>query len=461
MGSALAAAALTWLVLTKLENLFLPGVVTIFFLLAVKKPFWALIILLALPALGEYSRLEFLGRSVVLSDIFIPVFELTLLWSFRDKFIDPRLTKVIKTLLIFMVLAAFSLLLALLVLPFTDILQSGLYLFRLVLYFGLIPCSWLLIDPAREKPLQYWLIVIALCVAATGFLQLQFLPNLEDLAKTAGYDPHINRLVGSWLDPNFIGGYFAVVSVFFLSLAVYEKHNNTRLLLLGTSTVLLIALFLTYSRSAYLSFLVGIFILGIMKARTLLIVILIIGGIGLASSERAQQRVDELVTSMTSVLFNTAENPDPTARLRIQNWEQTLELIGQKPWFGHGYNTLSYVKLNEGFIKSEDVHSASGSDSSLLTITATTGIIGLLVFLFFIFLILRDSLLTWLHDQDHQHKAWGLGVFIVTLSLLVHSNFVNSLIFPQMMLFYLPLIGFFYRPPSKKTATPPPARKHS
>lgn len=430
--------------LNRWENLFLPLIGFIFLLISVKKPYSALLIILALPILGEFSRLDFLGRSIVLSDIFIPIFEFTFLWQIRGAIFDKLTSKLLKILAIFLGFAAFSLFLSLLALPLGDVLQSGLYLFRLILYVGLIPCSYLLLQKHPGNSIHYWLVVIALAVSATGFLQLQFLPNLEDLAKTAGYDPHINRLVGSWLDPNFIGGYFAFTSLLFISLAVYEKKRKPQILLLATSAVLLTAMFLTYSRSAYLAFLVGLFILGAMKARKLLIIILIIGGIGLASSERAQQRVDELVTSMTSVLFNTSENPDPTARLRLQNWEQTLEMITQKPLLGHGYNTLSYVKLSEGFIKSEEVHSASGSDSSLLTITATTGIIGLLIFLIFIFLILKRSLLIWLHDKSPAHKAWALGVFVITLSLLIHSNFVNSLLFPQMMIFYFPLIGIFY-----------------
>lgn len=454
IAAALAGAGLTWLILTHWENLFLPLISIIFLSIAIKKPFSALLIILALPILGEFSRLDFLGRSIVLSDIFIPVFELTFLWQLRSAIFDSHTKTLLKTVSVFLALAAFSLLLSLLVLPFGDVLQSGLYLVRLMLYFGLIPCSYLLIRRHPGSSLTSWLVIIALAVAATGFLQLQFLPNLEELAKTAGYDPHINRLVGSWLDPNFIGGYFAFASLLFISLAVYQKKHRPQVLLLTSSAILLVAMFLTYSRSAYLAFLVGLFILGIMKARTLLIIILIIGGIGLASSERAQQRVDELVTSMTSVLFNTSENPDPTARLRLQNWEQTLEMIAQKPLLGHGYNTLSYVKLNEGFIKSEDVHSASGSDSSLLTITATTGIIGLFLFLVFIFLILRRSLLVWLHDKTPAHQAWALAVFVITLSLLIHSNFVNSLLFPQMMIFYFPLLGIFYALTAPTTSKP-------
>ncbi len=442
---ALLGAALTWLLLSRADSLALPLLTGLFLLLAWHRPLWGLFILLGLPILGEFSRLDFLGRSIVLSDLLIPLYELLLLWRLRPRFSDARFSRLLQTLLLFLAVAVFSLLYSLLALPASEVLAGGLYLLRLVFYLGLLPCSYWLIGRQQLPALHNWLIFIALALAAGGFLQLQILPDLEELAKSAGYDPHINRLVGSWLDPNFIGGYFAAASLFLVSLALYRPTDRVRILLFITSAALLPALFLTYSRSAWLAFLCGLLVLGLLKARRLLIIVLIIGAIGLSVSDRAQQRAGELVTSMTSVLFNTSENPDPTARLRIQNWEQTLELIGQKPLLGHGYNNLAAVKMSEGFIKSEDVHSASGSDSSLLTLTATTGFAGLLVFLYFLWLILRDSWQTWRRTTRPELAGWSLGLFIITLTLLVHSNFVNSLFFPQILLFYLPLIGVFYR----------------
>lgn len=443
----LFAAAFTWLLLTRLDSLALPALTTAFLLLTWHRPLWGLFALLALPIFGEFSRLDFLGRSIVLSDLFIPLFELLLLWRLRNrkKLWDPRFDLLLKMLFLFLIIAFFSLLYSLLALPAVEVLAGSLYLVRLIFYLALIPCSYWLINSENLPALRGWLVFVALALAAGGFLQLQILPDLEELAKSAGYDPHINRLVGSWLDPNFIGGYFAAASLFLVSLALYRPTDRVRILLFITSAALLPALFLTYSRSAWLAFLCGLLVLGLLKARRLLIIVLIIGAIGLSVSDRAQQRAGELVTSMTSVLFNTSENPDPTARLRIQNWEQTLELIGQKPLLGHGYNNLAAVKMSEGFIKSEDVHSASGSDSSLLTLTATTGFAGLLVFLYFLWLILRDSWQTWRRTTHPELAGWSLGLFIITLTLLVHSNFVNSLFFPQILLFYLPLISVFYR----------------
>jgi O-antigen ligase len=435
----------TWFIITAPDIALLPIASLLFAITCLKRPLWGLSLLIFLPIAGEFSRFSFLGRSIVLSDLFIPIFEFVIFWRLTKRPLDKNIQTPLKVLAAFLCVAIFSLLFSLTVLPFSEFAQSGLYLFRLIVYIGLLPCSYWLISKENYQQILKYIIISTLLIAATGFIQLQLLPNLEELAKTAGYDPHINRLVGSWLDPNFIGGFFAFMSLIISSIAIYDKSKKRRYFLLGIAAILLIALFLTYSRSAYLAFAVGLLVMGIIKARKLLIIVMIIATIGIASSERAQQRIGELATSMTSVLFNSSENPDPTARLRIKNWEQTLNLISQKPLLGHGYNTLTYIKLKEGFVQDEDVHSASGSDSSLLTILATTGIFGIFFFLIFYFIVLKKLFQTWKKRKPKFIKGLSLGLFSGIIALLIHSNFVNSLLFPQIMIFLFILLGLFYK----------------
>lgn len=413
-------------------------------------------LILLLPVLGEFSRLELLGRSIVASDFIIPIF--ITLWLFKKsknlQFPSPILS-FLKKFALFIFLGIFSLLLALVSIPTSEVLAGSLYLIRLIGYFALLPIAISILSTPTptssaksskaeissaelQKNFQNLLIFIgisAFLIAITGFIQLQILPNLEDL-QSFGYDPHMNRLVGSWLDPNFIGGFFAFIICIFSGILFYLKNRRQQILTFLLIAVLSVALFLTYSRSAYLALAIGIFILGMIKSRKILIILIIIATLGISVSDRAQQRVGELFTSITSVLFNTAENPDPTARLRIENWNQTLSLIAEKPIFGHGYNTLTYNKLERGFLKDADNHAASGSDSSLLTILATTGILGLLTFLITILQPITLAARNWWKQKNPLYRGYSLGIFTAYLSLLIHCNFVNSLLFPQIMIFF-------------------------
>ncbi|MCC6643578.1 O-antigen ligase family protein [Candidatus Peregrinibacteria bacterium] len=428
-----------------------------FALLSWFRPMYALALLLIMPIAGEFSRLELFGRSIVLSDLAVPIFTLLVIIPRHQKFQKILAShKQLKTgtylLIIFLLIAALSLFNSLTSIPLSQILSGGQYLLRLFFYILLFPATLILAEekPHNSRIIIKLIIASGLLIAISGFIQLAILPSLEELAKTEGYDPHINRLVGSWLDPNYIGGFLALIISLCISLALQIQKTRLRIYLFLIIALLGTALFLTYSRSAYLALAFSILIIGLLRARTVLIIAIILGTIGISSSDRAQQRVGELATSVGAIFFNSSENPDPTARLRILSWEQTINLIKEKPLLGHGYNNLSYVKTEAGYLKDNSSHSASGSDSSILTLLATTGIIGTIPFLFFLIH------LVWISWKNFQSKipfssGLGLGLLSGTLGLLLHSNFVNSLFFAPIMIFLWILFGLNYSTTSNST----------
>lgn len=441
-----AVFAITWFILSKPENSLPLLIISSYALLSYFRPDYALALLILLPVTGEFSRMDFFGRSIVLSDLAVPIFTLST--------IIPRWTKckelyhsqpILKLLYVFFLITLFSLFFSLTAIPVREVLNGSLYLFRLFFYLALIPSVILLQKEylSLGKLLPKLLIASGLIIALGGFLQLIYFPSLESF-EAIGYDPHINRLFGTWLDPNYIGGLFALLTCLSLGIFLQTHSTKTRLVLFLSITIFLAAIFLTYSRSAYLALAVGILIIGLVRARTVLILTIILAIIGFSISDRAQQRVGELLTSVNSVIFHTNENPDPTARLRILNWEQTWELIKQKPLLGHGYNNLAYVRAQAGYIDSETIHSASGSDSSVLTLLATTGIIGTLPFMAFLIYTLFQFKKHFHPKQYTLESGLALGGLSGLLAILAHSNFVNSLFFAPLMIFLWIIIGNFY-----------------
>ncbi len=441
---------ITWFVLSRPETSVPLLLIISYSLLAYYRPIYAISLLILLPIAGEFSRLEFFGRSIVLSDLAVPIFTLSTILPRFKKFQQLLYSKghlnfVFKTLSVFFLIALFSLLLSLVSVPFREVINGSQYLFRLLFYLLLIPSVLLLQKehPALAKLLPKLLIASGLLIALGGFLQLIYFPSLESF-EAIGYDPHINRLFGTWLDPNYIGGLFALLSCFCVSLFLQIKKTSTRFTLLLCISIFATALFFTYSRSAYFAFAIGILVIGILRARTLLIIAIILGLIGIYVSDRAQQRVGELITSVNSIVFNSSENPDPTARLRILNWEQTISLIKEKPLLGHGFNNLAYVRAQAGYIESETIHSASGSDSSILTLFATTGIIGTIPFLLFLFYTLIQSNKHFNSKKYTIQSGLALGCLSGVLAIITHSNFVNSLFFAPLMIFLWIIVGNFY-----------------
>lgn len=432
------APLLTYLLFWQTNNTLLLIGISCFFYLSFLSPLFGLTIIIFLPVLGEFSRLEFFGRSLILSDLVLPIYIASFLLKKDNLQSLKNIHGQLSTISLFLLIAFISLLSSLINLSASEVFSSSQYLIRLIFYLSLFPISFILAKKHFQK-IYNSIIFSALLISITGFIQLILMPSLESL-ESAGYDPHINRLVGSWLDPNFIGGYFAIILCFVFTDMLYKKRIS--ILNILTTICLSIGLFLTYSRSALLAFATGVIIIGLVKSRKLLIAIIIISIIGIATSDRAQQRLSEFSTSIYSIIFNSNENPDPTARLRIKNWEQTWELIKQKPLLGHGYNTLTYTKLRAGYIKEESNHSASGSDSSLLTILVTTGVIGLLTFLALLINLFQTAIKT--YSNKKPARAFALGYIASLTAILIHSNFVNSLLFPQILIPFWTLTGLIF-----------------
>lgn len=92
----------------------------------------------------------------------------------------------------------------------SDFLVAGAYWVRLTTHLLLIPALLLICRSTRQQTyLARILIVVTGALAALGFMQLLILPHLQVIA--GGWDPHVYRLVATWLDPNLIGGFFAVL----------------------------------------------------------------------------------------------------------------------------------------------------------------------------------------------------------------------------------------------------------
>ena len=237
------------------------------------------------------------------------------------------------------------------------------------------------------------LLLISIFTAVFGWIQYFGWPNLISL-KYLGWDDHYYRLVGTFLDPSFT----AIIFVLGSTIALKENKKNSLIFLA-------ISILFTYSRASYL-----VLILLLIYFKKYLLILLFIISIFFLPKNMGGEGVNLTRTSSTN--------------LKIINYKETLEIIKKSSAIGVGFNNLCparQIYLNDINTSS---HSCFGSDSSILFIIATTGIIGLMLFLTFIFSISSFPLLT-----------------ISFLTVLIHSTFSNSLFYPWVMFWLFVLLG--------------------
>ena len=430
-----------------------------------KKFFWFSLLLL-IP--GLLLRVDLGGSGILGTDIVLPVF--VFVWLFRKLVIDRNfpLVPFLKPGFIFLGIAFLSFLLGAGDLLFKEQVLSGAYLLR---FFSLLIFAWAGVDLFRtqkeKQSLLRGIFVISGIVVGLGFLQFYLVPDISTYSTEGGWDPHTGRLLGTWMDPNFVAGFLG----FMLPIAIgrwydlsfklqssnfkLQNGKKERFYLGGLIVLFLGALFLTFSRSGYLAAGVGLGFFFLLRDPKVILVGFIVAGIGITSNERAQKRVTELFGTMASIVLRDTDEIDPTASLRLESWQKSFELFQKYPVLGIGFNTYRYKAAEEGIVD-ESYFSSGGSDSSLLTVLVTTGIVGFIVYLWFwirIFIkaFCQSSIYNFQSSKNAKsqkpiaNSSLSLGLASGVLAILVHSFFVNSLLFPLILMPVYALSGVILR----------------
>lgn len=330
------------------------------------------------------------------------------------------ITKVHKFALWFVGIGLVSLLLQVFQLTPYQTIVATLYAVRFLVYTLGISWSVQLFDEKFKKRLPYLLLGSSTVLAFLGLLQYVFYPYLRNLYY-AGWDPHLYRVFATFLDPNFIGLFYVCGIILGIYLLFEKSRHGFRLYQAGLGLVTLInicALFLTYSRGAYMAFLIGLCIMlwrsGYKKfiLAALGMMILLVIGVELVSPH-----------SEGTKLFRTASIRDRTISL-----QQVTTIISHHPFLGVGFDAYRYAQEREGFLttKVDTTHSGAGTDNSFLFAFATTGIAGLLAYLLMTYNILKTSY--------KSKTVVGRTLFASYIAFIIGSFFINALFYPFILI---------------------------
>lgn len=319
---------------------------------------------------------------------------------------QPRITKNING---FLAAGAFSLLISLTFFESLEVFSGFLYLLRIFAYVGFFIVVW---NYAKNKgyklTLLHSLILVAVVIAIFGWIQLLWLPDLTSL-KFLGWDDHKYRLVSTFLDPGFTG--IILVLGFLAAISKYLKEHNKFTLVL--SVILVLTVIFTYSRASYLALIGGLMVSLYLVKRNVKGIIAIIIAVFLLAFPFFPRNLSE----------GTQLERTHSIYAKYGNYTQTLEIIRESPLFGVGFNNMCKARQEYLGDVTGESHSCSGSDSSLLFVFATTGIVGLMIFLYAGRVMFSSA------GRD----VYGIAFISSLVALLIHSLFLNSLFYPWVM----------------------------
>jgi hypothetical protein len=302
---------------------------------------------------------------------------------------------------------------------------GGLYLVRWLAY-AIVYWAVLQLSQAQRSRLVSYLVFAGMATIVLGLVQYVVYPSALPLTADQ-WDPHVGRIIGTFLDPGFTG----LIYVFtFLTLLVrfWPKLTQKRLkealfpyFLLLTSYA---ALLLTYSRGTYAALLAGVVLAAwVKRSWRFFIGFIVLFLVSLPLLPRPHGEGTKL-------------ERQSTIQARLQNWQESLMVAKDYPVLGVGFNLYRYEQRNRGLLgeKWQITHAGAGADSSFLFTWATTGLVGLSV-------LTWAAVKSWRLGWQKRKKTWGLILVSSLAAAGIHAWFNNSLFYPWVMIWLWVLVG--------------------
>ena len=364
---------------------------------------------------GQIIRIPFAGGGIILLDMVAIIFCFFCIIKNKFKLFKPPLF--LKIAFLFVLICILSLMLTPLTLNQAEMISSLSYTVRLSIYFSL---GYLLFSDSflsLRKKIIPALLFAGISLAVLGLLQFILLPNLQPLT-IYGWDPHYFRTVSTFLDPNFLGAYLVLTSILLFAHLAHPKGVLNRHLVIAGIVLVYLALLTTFSRSSYLMFLVsGVTLSVLVKSKKIFLSVICL-----------------FLALMLGFYFYTQVVAEPrnidrekSASFRLNTWEQGWTIFQKSPILGVGFNAYRYAIREFNLADQQFLNSrgSSSNDASLLYIAATTGVIGITIYLLFILNLLKYS--------------YPLNPMLISAiaGLLIHSIFANSLFYPPILAWIL------------------------
>jgi hypothetical protein len=210
------------------------------------------------------------------------------------------------------------------------------------------------------------------------------------------------RAIGTWVDPNALGGILAISAVMIAPQVISKKPIIPyRWLTFSIFGAVGLALFLSNSRASFLAFGAGLTVLALVRYRRI-IPVMILGGMLFLLLPQTQSYIDRI--------FQAFRGEDLATQMRIGEWTDSLTLIGRYPVFGVGFTGTPEI----------DIYTDVAN--MYLIMANQIGLAGVAIFLITMLGIFAYGLHAWQYAKDDPEYAdIHLGYHAALLTALVNA----------------------------------------
>jgi hypothetical protein len=245
-----------------------------------------------------------------------------------------------------------------------------------------------------------------------GIIQYIFFYDLRDL-KFVGWDDHYFRLVSTLLDP----GYTVIVYIVGFILTLKSRIIGDISIKYTTAFLFIVSILLTYSRAGYLALIAAALFLMASRKRYYIIAFILFS---LLIFLLPKPRSSGVELGRTFSILS-----------RIRNTQETFKIFTKYPLFGIGYNNICLYRIKMLNTDNPYSHSCSGSDSSILLLLSTMGVLG----------FVYSAKMVWDFSKSCPKSIYKEILAYVLLVVLVASFFNNTLFYNYILGLLMVFVG--------------------
>jgi O-antigen ligase len=248
----------------------------------------------------------------------------------------------------------------------------------------------------------------------------------------------LSRATASFPGCNGMGVYLTALTPLIAGLALFYVQIKNRVFFSIAALIGSLGICLSLSRGAGLGLFISILFLSLVKKNKIIISGLIL--LLLVSPFVMPKNIKEWAKSVNynPVLLLACE-------ARVGIYRNTMYMISQHPFIGVGINTFSrsYGKYRTAAVEATNP-TADGyyGHNNFLHMAGEMGLIGLGVFLVFLFVVFKSIWLSFKKQKDPFLKACSISVFAAIIAYLINGLTETSLYYSRIVMIFWFLIGF-------------------
>ena len=288
---------------------------------------------------------------------------------------------------------------------------------------------------------QMKVILLLMCLAVF-LLDRNFWETVKDRDYSTFSDDMRDTGGMGYAGSNGLAAFEAQFAIFLLCMSGCLRNVRAKIGCLALAGYSVLCLMYSFSRGGYAAFLAGWVVLGVMRQRILLVLLLVFLLVWTAVVPNAvKMRVDMTYDENSGEI-------DHSAQLRVEMWDDAMALFASSPVLGTGFYTYAFMHR---VLEYEDPH------NFFVKVLLETGIIGMLIFLWLLLRFFWVGFRFSRRARDPFFAALGLGLAGWVATSAVANFFGDRWTFLQVNGYMWVIAGLVARAMALESQSPQPA----